>query len=382
MNKTQNIIIGVLVILFFNISKAQQSFHNFGNVQIHDQGQMGFHIDLENDGTFNQNLGLAGFYNSANALTISGTEIPTFYDMDVAVLDNLFLEVSTEVSNGLNYIIGHTITPRNNPIISLDFLNDTFYVSEDDLRLTDGYASFKGNNSFTFPIGDDNKLRPLIIPEQINSPKFKAAYFNEDPNFPSTFAESFDTNNSEAIINAISKEEFWDFNGSKKTLATLTWDQESQISLLVNDLMNLRIVGWSKAENRWLDLGNTSVTGDINNGTISSFEFTPNDYTIITFGALIGSDGLTVYNGISPNNDGLNDVFIIEGVELFNNTLKIFNRWGRIVYDVQNYKNTFNGISNKKVVGTQGNKLPVGTYFYVLKTEDNKSYSGWLYLNY
>lgn len=371
-----------IALLLFQIGFAQQSFHNFGNVQIHDQGQMGFHIDLENDGTFNQNLGLAGFYNSENSLTISGTEIPTFYDLDIAVVDHLFLEISTEVSNGLNYVIGDVITPRINPIISLDFLNDTFYVSEDDLRLTDGYASFNGNDLFSFPIGDDNKLRPLIIPSQINNPKFKAAYFNEDPNFPSTFIESFDTSISEGIINDISEEEFWDFNGSKKTLATLTWDQESQISTLVNDLMNLRVVGWSKTESKWLDLGNTNITGDINNGTISSFEFTPDDYEIITFGALIGSDGLIVYNGISPNDDGFNDVFTIEGVELFNNTLKIFNRWGRVVYDAKNYKNTFNGVSNKKVVGTQGNKLPVGTYFYVLETEDGKNYSGWIYLNY
>lgn len=147
--------------------------------------------------------------------------------------------------------------------------------------------------------------------------------------------------------------------------------------------MNLRVVGWSKTENKWLDLGNSSITGDLSTGTISSIEFIPADYEIITFGALIGSSGLTIYNGISPNNDGLNDVFVIEGVELFNNTLEIYNRWGRIVYDAENYDNTFDGVSNKTVVGTQGEKLPVGTYFYVLKlTEEDKAYSGWIYITY
>ncbi|WP_055434656.1 gliding motility-associated C-terminal domain-containing protein [Lacinutrix algicola] len=372
-----------IALFIIQVSIAQQSFHNFGNVQIHDQGQMGFHIDLENDGTFNQNLGLAGFYNIDNSLTISGTETPRFNNIEVLVGNHLFLEVNTEVTNALDYLEGDIITPRTNPDISLDYLNDAIFTLEDDLRNVDGYASITSDQSFTFPIGQDNKLRPLLIPFQPGISKFKAAYFNEDPNFPSTFAESFNTNNSQGIINIISTQEFWDFNGENKTLVTLTWDQESQIINLVEDLLNLRVVGWSKTEQRWLDLGNTDISGDLNNGTISSFEFIPNDFEIITFGALIGSDGLTVYNGISPNNDGLNDVFIIEGVELFNNNLKIFNRWGRVVYDVENYKNTFNGVANKKVVGTKGNKLPVGTYFYVLElAEENKSYSGWIYINY
>ena len=373
-----------IALLLFQIGFAQQSFHNYGNVQIHDQGQMGFHIDLENDGTFNQNLGLAGFYNIDNSLTISGTETPRFNDVEVFVGNHLFLEVNTEITNALDFIEGDVITPRNSPNISLDYLNDSFFTLEDDLRNVDGYTSINSNQSFTFPIGQDNKLRPLLIPFRTTASKFKAAYFNEDPNFPSTFSESFNTNNSEAIINIISTQEFWDFDGEDETVVTLTWDQDSQISDLVQDLMNLRVVGWSKTENKWLDLGNTAISGTLNNGPgqISSFSFVPDDFEIITFGGLIGSDGLTVYNGISPNGDGINDVFTIEGVELFNNNLKIFNRWGRVVYDVQNYKNTFNGVANKKVVGNQGNKLPVGTYFYVLKTENNKSYSGWLYLNY
>ncbi|AEH00343.1 gliding motility-associated C-terminal domain-containing protein [Lacinutrix sp. 5H-3-7-4] len=372
-----------IVLLLFQISFGQQALQNSGNIQIHDQGQVGFHIDLVNNGTFNQNLGLAGFYNSENPLTISGTQTPQFFDMEVAVDNNLILDINTEVANTLSYIIGDVISPRNNITISLDYLSNALFVAEDNFRLTDGYASYSGNNSFSFPIGDDNKLRPLITPLQTNNPKFKAAYFNEDPNFPSTFPMEFNTNNSEGILNAISNQEFWDFNGTDKTFVTLTWNQESQINNLAGDLMNLRVVGWSKTENKWLDLGNTNITGDSNNGTISSFEFIPNDFEIITFGSLIGSDGLTVYSGVSPNGDGLNDVFVIEGIELFNNELKIFNRWGRIVYDAKNYKNTFNGVSNKKVIGSQGNKLPVGTYFYVLELPlDNKTYSGWIYLNY
>lgn len=378
-----NKLIYILYFLIFQVSFAQDAFHNFGNVQIHDQGAMGFHLDLQNDGMFNQNLGLAGFYNDIGSITIFGTEIPRFFDMEIAVDNHLFLEINTEVTNGVDYLIGDVVTPRLTPSISLDYLSSAIYTLEDDLRNVDGYASATSNQSFVFPIGQDDKFRSLITPAQPSVVRFSAAYFNEDPNFPSTFTNTFDTSISEGIINQVNTEEFWDFDGVDQTYVTLTWDPDSQIDNLVDDLMNLRVVGWSKTENKWLDLGNSSITGDLSTGTISSIEFIPADYEIITFGALIGSSGLTIYNGISPNNDGLNDVFVIEGVELFNNTLEIYNRWGRIVYDAENYDNTFDGVSNKTVVGTQGEKLPVGTYFYVLKlTEEDKAYSGWIYITY
>ena len=70
-------------------------------------------------------------------------------------------------------------------------------------------------------------------------------------------------------------------------------------------------------------------------------------------------DGLTIYTGFSPNDDGVNDVFFIEGVENYpDNELNIFNRWGNEVYYEQGYLNTWDGTWNGKL-------LPDGTYFYV-----------------
>ena len=372
-----------IVLLLFQLSIAQQSFHNFGNIQIHDQGQIGFHTHLINDGIFNQNLGLAGFYNEMEALSISGTQIPRFFSMEVDVINHLNLYINTEVINDISFFNGDVITPRLNPDISLDFLSDAFYVLEDDERNTDGYSSYSGNLDFTFPIGHDNKLRPLITPIQTGNPKFKAAYFNEDANFPSTFTTNFDTDNSEVIIKEISINEFWDFDGDTNTQVTLTWDQESDIQALVSDLLNLRVVGWNIAENQWKDLGNTNFTGTTSDGTITSTSFIPNEYDIITFGSLIGSDGLVVYNLFSPNGDGDNDLFVIEGLNFFSNTLEIYNRWGNIVYKKTNYQNDWNGVAEGSKILKKGEKLPSGTYFYILSLPDNNTNKvGWLYINY
>ncbi len=377
----------VLLLLISGVANGQTALHNFGNIQMHDNAEIGFHINLINDGAFNQNLGFVGFFNSRSALTISGTETPRFFDMEVDVENNLELQVNTEVLNSLTYTNGHVVTPRDAPRISLDFFSDAVYVFESNVRHTDGYTSYSGSNEFIFPIGDDNNLRPLITPIQNASSVFSAAYFNEDPNFPSTFLNPFDTSSFEDIISVVSVDEFWDFNGRTKTQVTLTWNSASNVTDLVDNLQDLRVVGWSIAEQRWLDLGNTEFTGNRSFGTITSDAFIPDEYDIITFGSLITDDELIVNNAISPNGDGVNDFFNIGGLELFNNNLKIYNRWQKLVFEADNYQNDWNGVSDRDLIASRDSRIPSGAYVYVLTIfDDNKNtsrtLSGYLYIRY
>ena len=373
------------LILIFAVDSiiAQSEFHNFGNIQIHDDGQLGFHTSLNNEGDFNDNLGLVGFYSQDESLFIYGTNIPRFYDMEIEVSNHLFIEISTELENGLSIIEGDIVTPRVNPDVSFVFLNDAFYVLESDLKNADGYASYEGVNEFEFPIGDDNKLRPLITPDYENNMRVTAAYFNEDPNFPSIFPETFNTENTEGILSEVSDFEFWDFNSENETIVTLTWDQDSGIDEMVSDLEELRVVGWHIEDQIWKDLGNSNMDGNILAGRISSFVFNPNDYEVITFGSIKTSSELVVYNLISPNNDGRNDVFVIEGITLFDNKVSIFNRWGNKVFETKNYQNDWNGVANTGRIFGNNEALPVGTYFYTVDLpQENKQFAGWLYINY
>lgn len=86
--------------------------------------------------------------------------------------------------------------------------------------------------------------------------------------------------------------------------------------------------------------------------------------------------------GFSPNGDGINDLFVIRGINRFpNNTFDIFNRWGDKIFEEASYKNTWNGTASKGIrVG--GDELPVGTYFYILDLGDGTPvYKGTIYLN-
>uniref|UniRef100_UPI0026140F20 T9SS type B sorting domain-containing protein n=3 Tax=uncultured Psychroserpens sp. TaxID=255436 RepID=UPI0026140F20 len=92
---------------------------------------------------------------------------------------------------------------------------------------------------------------------------------------------------------------------------------------------------------------------------------------------------LTIYNEFSPNGDGVNEFFVIDCIETFpNNTLEIYNRWGNIVYETKGYRNDWNGTSNGRAVLSQGDQLPVGTYYYVIDLGNgSEPRVGWLYIN-
>ncbi len=69
---------------------------------------------------------------------------------------------------------------------------------------------------------------------------------------------------------------------------------------------------------------------------------------------------------ITPNGDGPNDAFLITCIqELKDNHLEIYNRWGQLVYQVDNYDNTWEGTTQN------GDPLPEGPYYYVLEYLDN-----------
>ena len=80
----------------------------------------------------------------------------------------------------------------------------------------------------------------------------------------------------------------------------------------------------------------------------------------------------------------MNDGFEIKNIENYpNNTLKIFNRWGNMVYQKDRYLNEFVGYANTGDATGQA-KLPVGTYYVILNYGDDKTeaYNGYLLLQY
>ncbi len=113
---------------------------------------------------------------------------------------------------------------------------------------------------------------------------------------------------------------------------------------------------------------------DVNNSNIV-LDSVATEFTIT---ASIEICQIHVFNGFTPDGDGLNDNWIIEDIESFSdNTVTIFNRWGNKVWSTKGYNNTTNNWNGK---GPNGVTLTSGTYFYVIEI-DNAIKKGWVELN-
>ena len=86
---------------------------------------------------------------------------------------------------------------------------------------------------------------------------------------------------------------------------------------------------------------------------------------------------------VTPNGDGNNDVFEIQGVYDYpNNILEIYNRWGNLVYRQESYQNTWGGECTEGLT-LGGDILPAGTYFYIFDKGQNngeKPVKGYIFL--
>jgi gliding motility-associated-like protein len=77
---------------------------------------------------------------------------------------------------------------------------------------------------------------------------------------------------------------------------------------------------------------------------------------------LVDPDALKLYTALSPNGDGLNDTYVIDGVQdCPDNQFKVFNRWGNLVYEKDSYLNEWFGQD------MDGNTLSDGTYFVIFE---------------
>ncbi len=73
-------------------------------------------------------------------------------------------------------------------------------------------------------------------------------------------------------------------------------------------------------------------------------------------------------NIITPNNDKLNDKFVLQGLNPASFELQIFNRWGSLIYKAESYADDWDAKGNS-----------AGMYYYLLRnSETGQTFKGWL----
>ena len=113
---------------------------------------------------------------------------------------------------------------------------------------------------------------------------------------------------------------------------------------------------------------NNGITGTwspaLNNTITTTYTFTPTTgqcatTTNLTIVVKDGYASLFLPNTFTPNGDGLNDIFIPFSTEIVMYNIKIFNRWGEMIFETDDFGTGWDGIY-------KGSLAQVGVYVWII----------------
>ncbi len=309
-----------------------------------------------NTGTYNPGTGEITFNNppggksqiinhnnqSFNKLTINGGG------------EKLILADMTVVGE-LNLVNGVIANQNNSKVI---FQSGAKIVGGSDQSHINGPVEQQGSGDLYFPIGNGVVYLPVQI-SGVTDTKVKATITLHELSENETLVGADD-------IIALSSHRYWEFGLTDGLLngSTLTLPLRNEEALPGDD-SQLIVAESITPLGEYQSLGQSSFTGTKNDGLVTSE--VPPTTTFFTIGVLNDEVSVTVFNGVSPNDDGLNDYFKLLNIKRFpDNTVTIFNRWGDKVFELSGYDDdtrVFKGENNLKA----SQKLPSGIYFYSIK---------------
>lgn len=389
----QTVNTGNLVIMPKTEFSTIESFNNTLTGDFVNDGVFFVYANFNNDGmvtfTPSSKTGLTYFKGITGAQTISGTLPIELNDVrfDNTSAQPAFLlsgEISVKGTTNFNNGIVDNDTNTGKFIFGIN-ANHNNASHESYVR---GHVEQKGKNEFQFPVGDEGFFRPISIGQSSQNDKvYKSKYYNKNSN-----GEYPHVKKQENIV-LIDTSEYWKFETTDNPIdfaLTLSWDENTTPNDIIegsND-KSIAIVKWDDLDKQWkaynsaIDEYYKTVTAKITSDGIFTL-------ARIKTKPIIPEDKVIVYNGFSPNEDGVNDYFFIDGLSNYpNNTLEIYNRWGVKVFETSGYGidgNWFKGISEGRATVSKGEKLSTGTYFYILRYKTNEEINrekvGYLYFN-
>ncbi|AJH15030.1 gliding motility-associated C-terminal domain-containing protein [Myroides profundi] len=364
---------------------VMSTIYDFDNTKegyVKNDGTVYYYSNFNNDNIYDHSTNAKGskavftpFEEAKGTQHITGSQPSNFFNV---VLDNPTKDMAFDLKNEAN--VRGSVDFKDG-IIKVDSLVGmlTFHQGAKALKPTDkshaeGYVEKIGNEEFQYPKGDKGLYRyaRITAPDHVKD-AYEGKYNLDDKNF-------FRARSAKSgVINLLDEREYWTVdkgsdNSKGDIMLTLSWDERTTPKeLLVNPEKELHIVRWDAKQQLWVDEGGVVdlEKKEITTPTsVKGYGF----FTLATVNTDLILDGdIVIYNLVSPDGDGKNDYFIIDNINRFpNNTVEIYNRWGVKVFDTKSYDsagNVFRGYSDGRVTINKGEKLPTGTYFYIVSYE-------------
>mgnify|MGYP001417871498 FL=1 len=352
-------------------------FKNESSGNVLNDGDFYFYGHYQNEGLFsyttNSTTGYVVFEGLMGGLqNISGASPSSFYDV-------LFNKAGGEHAFHLTNDIENAGTVNlTNGVVWMDkenggafvFLKGAKHINTSDRSHVNGEVTKIGNETFKYPVGDGGYYRFAGI----SAPSHQADQYTGEYRLENSDA-LYPHASKSGVLEQIDTNEYWIIEqatpSDKHVTVTLSWDRRTTPASFVDYPDDLRVVRWDTEQELWVDEGGIVDIASQTVTTLSPVE----GYGIFTLGKakshLIHPGDIVIYNGVTPNGDGLNDYFLIDNIHLYpRNTVRIFNRWGREVFYTENYDssgNVFRGVAQGKGVINKDEQLPTGTYYYVLE---------------
>ena len=377
--------IGSLFFLFSHWCAAQEGLYHIGGLRLGNNAQVGIHTNWINDSPLEDGFGTVGFYGD-QAISISGAFPPALFGVEVFNSAGIDLNIDIIVENSLSFIDGNLRTERTDQSISAIFESPSFVLGSTDQSKVDGQVRFSGKSLFTAPTGSGARLRSVEFNFGSTPSSGSCTYFFENPSFPTSLDEGFNTASIAPSLDAVSPLEFWLIGSPNTATLTLNWDRNSLLSTLTDNPEAITLVGWNTLLRQWVPVPVQSRVGGLDEGFLTTETLAPDQYAAYTFGILNQPDELLTLDNyfLSPNGDGVNDRLVIEELQQSpNNRVVIFNRAGLKVFEFDNYTDQFDGNANagSSFYGTDLG-LPEGVYYYIARLDDLQlNFQGFLFLD-
>lgn len=393
--EAQTVNTGVLTIEPNTDFSTLSAFENKVSGDVLHSGNLYVYADFKNDGLFTYtdlSNGKTSFLGKQMQL-IEGLEIAHFQNIlfdNTSALAPFHLNTAIEIGNNAAFKNGIIDAASYNGKMIFD--DNAFHSDASNLSFVDGKVENLGNLEFEFPVGDDVYFRPSYNDKSANANNiYTTQYFFESAGTLHPYTSK------ENVILSIDEAEYWNITqnqGSEKIVLSITLDTHTTPSLFFEESneTELAIVRWDENSSKWINEG--GVTTDLVTGADYSKLITTqvSGYGLFTIAIVPKANpepptDIIVFNAVSPNGDGINDTFHIQGIDNYpDNRVEIYNRWGVKVYDANSYNesdNMFRGYSDGRETVNRGVGLPTGTYFYILKYNKNSEIinkTGYLYI--
>lgn len=120
----------------------------------------------------------------------------------------------------------------------------------------------------------------------------------------------------------------------------------------------------------WDDPNNQTTPTAVGLGSNQEYTVTVTDNIGCTLKGSVFVDNsdscLVITNALTPNGDGINDIWILGGLEFFTEAeVFVHNRWGQLVFYSKGYSDPWDGTFN-------GKALPIGDYYFSIEYAKNK----------